>query len=416
MAEPSDLIVVEPNGQLSVSGRAYERRLRERSGKYQIALDLPGVLLLRSAPGERGRGTRPLMAGEIVNRMTVMEMIGILAQTNWRGDLHIVSPEGHRVMQVDQGALKYAGSDADGEQLGEVMVRSGALTRTQFDQIMASMRVDQRFGEACVESGAVDQQKLFEQLQRQAETIFFGALLAAEGTYAFVLPDEQTADPRPWTVHLAIQGLLMEGVQRIDEMALFRDKIPHSQMCPVKIADGHDKKIDDNGKKVLAICDGTKTIEEIARVTGLGEFLTTKAVYHLLQAKCVNLRSAPKIDPDQVRMLVGKFNDVLQDIFVAVATYGGLAQTRATLEAWIVGSGYAPYFGEGVDDFGAIDAEHVVAALGHIESDEPLEGLHQALHELAAFALFSATTTLPRDQELALARDVNARLKAIRID
>ena len=46
-------------------------------------------------------------------------------------------------------------------------------------------------------------------------------------------------------------------------------------------------------------------------------------------------------------------------------------------------------------------------------ADNP--ALHQALHELAAFALFAATTTLPRDQELALSRDVNTRLKRLRI-
>lgn len=40
-----------------------------------------------------------------------------------------------------------------------------------------------------------------------------------------------------------------------------------------------------------------------------------------------------------------------------------------------------------------------------------MDALHQALHELAAFALFSAAATLPRDQELTLARDVNRRLE-----
>ena len=33
----------------------------------------------------------------------------------------------------------------------------------------------------------------------------------------------------------------------------------------------------------------------------------------------------------------------------------------------------------------------------------------------SAFALFAATTTLPRDQELALSRDVTQRLKRIRL-
>jgi len=121
------------------------------------------------------------------------------------------------------------------------------------------------------------------------------------------------------------------------------------------------------------------------------------------------------IDAEAVKRLIGQFNEVLRDIFMAVATYGGMDQTRATLEAWIHGSGYAPIFGEHVDEDGSIPAEPVVEALAQVNVENPMEGLQQALHELSAFALFAATTTLPRDQELTLSRDVNTRLKRIRL-
>jgi hypothetical protein len=113
--------------------------------------------------------------------------------------------------------------------------------------------------------------------------------------------------------------------------------------------------------------------------------------------------------------LVGEFNMVLRDIFMAVATYGGVDQTRSTLEAWISGSGYGPIFGERVDEDGALEPDFVVEAMLAINVENPMEGLLQALHELSAFALFAATTTLPRDQELALSRDVAQRLKRIRL-
>ncbi len=64
---------------------------------------------------------------------------------------------------------------------------------------------------------------------------------------------------------------------------------------------------------------------------------------------------------------------------------------------------------------GSIDVRRVIASLKTIDHPHPLEALHQGLHELAAFALFAATTSLPRDQELVLSRDVNRRLKAIRL-
>jgi hypothetical protein len=346
--------------------------------------------------------------------MTVMEILNIVAQANWRGDLYVLG-DSVRVMSFDQGALKSARSDASDDRLGEVMFRNGVLTRDQLDEVLADPAPSKRFGEVCVERGFLDAGQLFAQLQKQAESIFFESLLTDLGHYAFVLPPEGEGESRATTFHLPIHGLLMEGVQRVDEMALFRDKIPHDGLCPKPVADAKEAKLDDGARRVLAACDGARSIADLARVTGLGEFLTTKAVYHLLQSKQVTLRSAPVVRPEQIVALVSRSNEVMQDIFVAIATYGGLAQSRATVQAWIERSGYGRYFGGGIDDFGGLDTKTAVAAMQAVESAEPVEELHQALHELVAFALFSATTTLPRDQERMLARDVNARLKTLRV-
>lgn len=416
VTDQADRVVVESNGTVRVDGKGLEQRLRGLAGRYELVSDVPGLVLMRSEALPTEKRARVLMSGEIINRMTVMEIINIIAQANWRGDLYVVGLDTLRVLTFDQGALKGSRSDSESDRIGEVMVRSGTITRDALDGVLADPSPDKRFGERCVERGLIDQAKLFEMLQKQAESVFYAGMLVSEGRYAFVLPSDVEVDMRSATFHLPITGLLMEGVQRIDEMALFRDKIPHSQLCPAPLAPAGERKLDDNARKVLELCDGALTIEDIARLSGLGEFLATKAVYHLLQAKLVALRSAPKLNPEQVTKLVSRFNEVMQDIFVAVATYGGLAQSRATIDAWIVGSGYEPYFGQGVDEFGMLDAGRVTEALSKVESDQPLEDLLQALHELAAFALFSATTSLPRDQELALARDVNARLKSIRIE
>jgi len=235
-----------------------------------------------------------------------------------------------------------------------------------------------------------------------------------EGAFVFERPDEKE-EPPPMAFHIPVQGLLMEGVQRIDEMALFRDKIASSQLVPVRREGGAEKKLDETTAKVVSLCDGKRTIDDIARATGLGEFATTKAIYHLLSQKMVELHSGPAIDASAIRKLVGQFNEVMRDVFLAVATYGGVDQTRDTLSAWVQGSGYAPFFGDKVEEDGSIDSQRVASALAGVQAERPLEALHQALHEMAAFALFAATTSMPRDQEIALARDVNRRLKAIRI-
>ena len=54
---------------------------------------------------------RVLLAGEIVSRMTVLEVVNMIASSGWRGEMHVYGASHHRVMAIDQGAVKYARSD-----------------------------------------------------------------------------------------------------------------------------------------------------------------------------------------------------------------------------------------------------------------------------------------------------------------
>jgi hypothetical protein len=353
------------------------------------------------------------MSGEVISRTTVLEILNMTATAAWRGEMHVFAPEATRVLAIDQGALKHARSTHPDDRLGQVLYRNGLLSKAQLEALVREVDPERRLGQLVLEKGFLSQDILFQQLQKQVEQIFFASLLAREGTYAFLSEDSGEAPVH--TVHLPIAGLLMEGVQRIDEMALFRERIPHDDLVPEVQPRTAASDVDENAKTVLAYADGERTVEIISRETGLGTFHTVKALYGLLQQGLVILRARRSLDAGAVRRLVTDFNMVLRDIFMAVATYGGVDQTRSTLEAWISGSGYGPIFGERVEEDGALDAEVVASAMLSIQVENPMEGLLQALHELSAFALFAATTTLPRDQELALSRDVSQRLKKIRL-
>lgn len=408
--------MIDPQGSVHATDQSTVQRLAGVAGEYELIAEVPGLVLLARSGDAKRRGARVLMAGEIVGRMTVMELCNIIASTGWRGDFHVLGGGAHRILSFDQGALKHAFSTSPDDRLGQVIHRSGLVPEEVLSYLVdEGERSGARLGELLVQRGIVESRVLFQLLQRQAEQIFYAALVVDEGQYAFLLPSEDQTPP-PHTLHVPIQGLLMEGVQRIDEMALFRDVIPNNQYRSVRNPNGVPKELESTAQRVLDAIDGTRNILELGMVTGFDEFTVTKAVYHLKQQGLVTLRSGPTVDLARVKHLVAQVNEVLSDIFVAVATYGGLAQTREALESWIHGSGYAPFLGDGVDDFGQIDENVVLQSVQQIATDQPLEALHQAFHELAAFALFTAQACLPRDQKTTLSRDVNARLKAIRID
>jgi hypothetical protein len=413
VSEPNDLIVVQPDGTLQVVGRGAERRLRDRAGRYRIVSHVPGLLLLQQEGAEKTTADI-LMAGQILHRMTVMEIINLIATSNWRGELHVLGPDAERVLTFDQGALKNAQSTHPNDRLGEVLYRLGVLDRTQLDGLLRGVTPDRRFGQMLLEHGLVAQEALFKHLQNQAEQIFFSALLVAEGHYVFALPHEQD-DTHAATLHIPVQHLLMEGVQRVDEMGLFRERIPSSQMCPEVRPTAKARTLEPTAMTVLAYCDGARTIDDIARETGLGEFQATKAIYHLLQQGQVLLRSGVRLEPAQVQELLDPINDVMRDIFMAAATYGGLTRTQAAVNHWIETNGLQRLVGDAVEVDGGLEADKVLEAMRATESERPLEDLHQALQQLVAYALFTVTSQLNRDEELSLTRDVNRRLTAIRL-
>ncbi len=415
VVDPADLVLIEPDG----SVRASEERLRKRAGQYRIVVDAPGLVILQEhfdpdvALPEHA-GTRIAMAGELLSRTAVLEVVNIIATAGWRGELHVFDGASHRTLAIDQSALKSAMSDHPDDRLGQVLYRHGVLSRVELDHLLSQVSKEKRLGQLLLDNQILTQEQLFVQLQKQVEHIFFAALLTKGGHYVFSVPDD-TAEPPVHAVHLPVQALLMEGVQRIDEMALFREKIPRDDLVPMVQPKATRLSLDENAQAILTYADGQRNIEEISRESGLGLFMTIKAIYGMMQQGGVLLRSANTLDVEAVTRLVRAFNDVLRDIFMAVAVYGGIDQTRSTLEAWIQGSGYGPIFGEKIEEDGTLDAARVAEELAKIQVENPVQGLHQALHELSAFTLFAATTTLPREQEIALSRDVNTRLKHIRI-
>jgi len=400
------------DGRLSNTGSGEPPKLLKETGEYRLSGGPHhSFLLMRHLEDEKARA-RVLMMGELVSRMSVVEIINLVTSTAWSGELHVLSPEGTRVLTIAQGVLKHARTEIERERLGELLVRAGLLERAKLTELLPKKPSDQRFGQMLVSRGLLDEEQLFKQLQQQTEAIFYATMLVESGMYWFVAPPEG-APPPPTTFHLSIQGLLMEGVQRIDEMALYREKFPHNRFFPAPKADAKREKLEANMLAVLDLCNGARSIDDLIKLSGLGEFLTIKAVYNMSRTGQLVIRRGPTLDVAAARRMVRQFNEIVRDIFVVVATYGAMERASRALSSWLAQSAHAAALGDSVDIDGSLDATHVIARLQKASSDDPMDELHRALHELAAYALFVASNGIPRNEERALARDVNHRLNQL---
>lgn len=410
-----DRVRIAPDGRILPSGSDPKRARFDTAGEYRVHPGPAGRLLWTPANGTGASAAPVLMMGEILSRMTVVEVLNIVTSTNWRGEMHVCGAKGTRVLTVDQGALKHSQTEFESERLGEQLVRAGLLSRKDLQLHLPQKPKDRRFGQMLVERGLLDGEALFKQLQRQAEAIFYASLLVDSGQYWFVAPSDAAPTPAT-TVHVPLQALLMEGVQRLDEMALFRERIPHNRLFP-SVSDTHPARSSLEGHAIalLSLCDGTRSIDELARATSLGEFPTLKLIYGLMGTGHLRLLSGPTLDVKAAERLVRLFNDIMRDIFLAVATYGRVEHVRRTINTWIANSAQATLLGGEVDIDGTLSLTGLLRRLEESQSSDPLNTLHQALHELIAYALFTVTNALPRHEEQSLAREVNHRLKQLKL-
>ena len=408
-----DLVIVSPEGQLRAVGQHARQVLRARPGNYRMILGLTGMLVLcqDSSTGNDDDGDRVLLAGEIISPGTIAEVINMIAAQRWHGQLQILGADSHRVLLIDQGVLTYASSSDPSDRLDRIIHNQGLLTQEQLDAVARDLDGSRRFGEILLDRHLIDHETLFKCLQNQVEQIFFSALMVSKGRFLFSVPSKDSFTP-PVTVHLPVDSLLLDGVSRIDEMALYRKRIPHNDLRPRRMRSGGEQLQEEMLRRVFDECDGRKTITQIAKHLTMDEFQCVRVVYHLIEEGYVGLEEEIHLDEAGIRSLVEKFDSILAEIFAASAKNGGLETTLDLINSWMQ-SGYASYLRGAITSDGRLNVVRILAALQSEQIPDPLRSLHQSLHDLASFALFATSSVLPREVESSLLRSIPQQLSEI---
>lgn len=411
MGAGNDDLVIRPDGSVDVTPGTLKGRLALRAGRYRLIEGDPKLLILERTDAAVVGRARVLMSGEIVDAHTVLEIVNLISHSDWSGELRVLGGT-TRALGIDRGALRGATTSVLGERLGEVMVSAGILDRDRLAECLRDQLSPQRLGEVAIERGYLTQEDLFGMLRLQAERIFRGALEVAEGHYLFTLVGAE-ADASEMTLHLPIQALLMESVQRIDEMSALRERIPSSDLCPQSLPAAARISMRHSLIPIAIRADGSHTIQEIARELRMDEVEATKRVLQLLQIGAVELKEKQELSADVVTPLVRHLNDILREIRDTVARHRGEAQMRWTFESWVRDTPLEKVFGQSLRATGEVSVEEVVRRLRSSSAARPVEELAEAAHELISFAMFAASPTLPRDAERALSKWVNQRMSRI---
>jgi hypothetical protein len=415
------LFDLDPHGRLVPGSEETRRALADRAGRFTLLPSAGDLVVARRTPAGGGASPRPrcVLAGDL-SAFPIADFVAFVHQSRLSGVLTVAAGGAERTVAFKDGEVRGASSTAPGERIGEVAVRLGFATEAQ---VAAATQGGRAVGKGLVELGHVNENDLWRCLHEQVAAVFHAILLSPAGT--FFLVDEDEGDRVGAPLAVSTQSLLMDGIRRIDEMSLFRARIPGPQAYLRRREPRRVVTLQPLEHTLLGLVDGRRTVAAIATAAHLNEFDATKILYHLAEAGYVEAVGEPAASVDPAARLgavASGMNELLRAVLAAIPAPGRtafLASARSYLAD--AGSPFAPLWGRLVPlpdgslaeqplllNLSALPAAAVTAPPGAL--GDPAATLLHALRELLFFYLFLAGERIAAEDDERLSGEVKAKL------
>lgn len=187
------------------------------------------------------------------------------------------------------GDITFAASNLHADRLGDRLLAAGRITQAQFDASTELIKsTGKKQGAILVELGFLTPQTLVDSVKEQVKQIILSLFSVRMGTYRFEEGPLPMADIIP--LQMSTGNVILEGLTSLDWKDV-RKALPSPTTIVRPAADPsslfqHANLVQDQ-QTVLSFVDGSRSIEEICSLSGIGDFNAMKAVFVLLALQMI---------------------------------------------------------------------------------------------------------------------------------
>ena len=230
------------------------------------------------------RGALPLDSGEIKTHHELFALLNKIYSARLTGQLQLVLGRVERHLFFDGGQLVFATSSDRQDSLGEMMLREGALTQSQFEEAAELVKTGQRFGSAVVEMGIFTVEQVVIWVQRQLTQITSSVLDYPSGRFYFFTSLEKNVVPEIG-IPVPLGKLLLEAVRRAKDLPLehiaadagLRIDISHDPLLRYQAVE-----LDDTELRLLASISHPVSAKDFLATCTVPKESAARALYALL--------------------------------------------------------------------------------------------------------------------------------------
>lgn len=369
------------------------------------------LLLVRSGDGS----SQVLMSG-VLGELSIPDLLSFFNMFRKTGILHFELKGGSKALYFQQGEIVFATSTFAAEDLGEILFALGKIEREALQEIRQSLRGRTTLGKLLVERGAVSPKDLWLAARSQVENIAYHLFTEQSGGFYFVdcSPDAEQL----LRLSMSTQNIIMEGLRRLDEKALYMRRIISFDYYP--ISTGRDyAELEHNEVRLLNAAEtGQSSAFDLFRKTGLSEFNGMRILYALLEKGLVQMEGAPAVEIEgELGEVLATYNGLLKVVFNRMLKVNEdfPAQVSQFLKELPQPYSFVLRDVELKSD-GTLDGHRIVANLDGLEEGDKLKLLADSLCELVYMETMAVRRGLDADQAkplIARVQEITTRVRAL---
>ncbi len=334
---------------------------------------------------------------QLAGRLGDIAMVDLMSFFNMfrkTGVLCLELKGGRKEIYFKLGEIVYATSTFAEEHLREILYDQGKLDRNALHKARQLAGSQAQIGKCLVEKKIITAKDLWLASRYQVEVSIYNLFLATEGSFYY--EEKEAEEDQAVRLSTSTQNLIMEGLRRIDERALFMRQIRSLETIPMPT----DKEVANLNEQEQVILDvigqGRLNVKSVLRRSGIAELDGLRLLHQLVGKGLVRIEDAPcfTVGGDIGEMLK-IFNGVLVLLYRRIAENNPRFNDELRNFLRAVPSPFSYVFRDVVllDD-GSVDEGRILANLAGLEERDKKKLLAEALSELVYMECYAARRDL----------------------
>lgn len=362
----------------------------------------------------RPENESPVLISGVVEEGAIPDLLSYFNMFRKTGVLNVALDGGSKELYFQQGEVVFATSTFASEDIGEILFSLGKIEQKTLEQLRPQVSEHQTLGKLLVEHAAVSPKDLWLAARSQVENIVYNLFSTTGGGFYFqARPIEQEQILR---LSMSTQNMIMEGLRRLDEKALFMRKIISLEYYPKETGKEAVDLAQSEARLMTHAQAGQHMARDVFRKAGLREFDGLRVLYGLIEKRLIRMEDAPTTEIEgDLGEILGIYNSLFKFLFGRVGTSNKQFADDVGQALRDLPQPYSFVLRdvELLED-GTLDGHRIVANLVGLEEGDKNKLLADSLGEVAYMETLSLRRELDAEQARPLisrVQDVTARVK-----